>query len=45
LRLKHYAIRTEEAYVAWIKRFILFHGKKHLLFAPLRLCVEFPASL
>ena len=31
LRLKHYAIRTEEAYIAWIKKFILFHGKKHPL--------------
>jgi integron integrase len=29
IRLKHYAIRTEEAYVNWIKRFILFHGKRH----------------
>jgi len=29
LRLKHYSIRTEEAYVDWIKRFILFHGKRH----------------
>jgi integron integrase len=29
IRLKHYSIRTEEAYVGWIKRFILFHGKKH----------------
>lgn len=29
LRLKHYSIRTEMAYVAWIKRFILFHGKRH----------------
>jgi len=29
LRLKHYAYRTEQAYVDWIKRFILFHGKKH----------------
>jgi integron integrase len=25
----HYAYRTEEAYVDWIRRFILFHGKKH----------------
>jgi hypothetical protein len=24
LRLKHYSIRTEQAYVAWIKRFILY---------------------
>ena len=29
LRLKHYSIRTERAYVAWIKRFILFHRKRH----------------
>ena len=29
VRLLHYAIRTEEAYVAWIRRFILFHGKRH----------------
>src|SRR6266568_4102775 len=29
LRTKHYSIRTEEAYVGWIKRFILFHGKRH----------------
>jgi integron integrase len=29
LRLRHYSPRTEEAYVAWIRRFILFHGKRH----------------
>ncbi len=29
LRLKHYSIRTETAYLGWIKRFILFHGKRH----------------
>ncbi len=29
LRIKHYALRTEEAYVDWIKRFILFHNKRH----------------
>lgn len=29
LRRKHYSIRTEEAYVNWIKRYILFHHKKH----------------
>ena len=29
IRLKHYSIRTEQAYVAWIKRFILFHHKRH----------------
>ena len=29
LRVKHYSIHTEQAYVAWIKRFIFFHGKRH----------------
>ena len=29
MRVQHYAIRTEQAYVEWIKRFILFHGKRH----------------
>jgi len=29
LRLKHYSIRTENSYVAWIRRFILFHNKRH----------------
>lgn len=29
IRRKHYSIRTEEAYVNWIRRFILFHGKRH----------------
>lgn len=29
LRAKHYSIRTEEAYLNWIKRFILFHHKRH----------------
>jgi integron integrase len=28
-RLKHLSRRTEEAYVQWIKRFILFHKKRH----------------
>jgi integron integrase len=29
LRTKHYSLRTEQAYIAWIKRFIFFHGKRH----------------
>ncbi|AWN16731.1 integron integrase [Salinisphaera sp. LB1] len=29
VRLKHYSIRTEKTYLAWIRRFILFHGKRH----------------
>jgi hypothetical protein len=29
IRVRHYSERTEEAYVGWIKRFIMFHGKRH----------------
>lgn len=29
LRLKHYSLRTEEAYLSWIRRYILFHQKRH----------------
>ena len=29
LRTRHYSMRTEEAYVDWARRFILFHGKRH----------------
>ncbi len=29
IRIKHYSYRTEESYVYWIRRFILFHGKRH----------------
>ncbi len=28
-RVLHYSIRTEQAYVDWARRFILFHGKRH----------------
>ena len=28
-RLKHYSLRTEQSYVAWVRRFILFHQKRH----------------
>ena len=28
-RLKHLSTRTEESYTQWIKRFILFHKKRH----------------
>lgn len=31
IRLKHYAYRTEETYVQWIRRYILFHNKRHPL--------------
>jgi len=29
LRVKHYSLRTEQAYVAWTRRFILANGKRH----------------
>ena len=29
MRFRHYSLRTEEAYVGWIRRYILFHGKRH----------------
>jgi hypothetical protein len=29
LRVKHYSLRTEEAYLHWVRRFIHFHGKRH----------------
>ena len=28
-RVRHYSRRTESAYLAWIRRFIFFHGKRH----------------
>ena len=28
-RVKHLAYRTEQSYVSWVKRFILFHNKRH----------------
>jgi integron integrase len=31
IRTRHYSLRTEEAYVRWIKRFIFFHDKRHPL--------------
>ncbi len=29
IRVKGYSIRTEQSYVSWIRRFILFHNKRH----------------
>jgi integron integrase len=29
LRLKHYSLRTEKSYLAWIRRYIIFHDKRH----------------
>jgi site-specific recombinase XerD len=29
VRVRHYSRRTEEAYVTWIRRYIVFHQKTH----------------
>lgn len=29
IRVRHYSRRTEQAYVYWIRQYILFHGKRH----------------
>jgi len=29
IRKRHYSIRTEQTYVEWIRRYIVFHGKRH----------------
>src|ERR1700733_13198137 len=29
IRVRHYSLRTEQQYLHWIRRFILFHGKRH----------------
>lgn len=29
IRVKHYSLRTEQAYIQWTKRFIFFYGKRH----------------
>jgi len=29
IRVKHYSLKTEQAYVRWIKDYILFHQKRH----------------
>ena len=29
LRTRHYSRKTEKTYIGWIRRFIVFHGKRH----------------
>nr|WP_277874101.1 phage integrase N-terminal SAM-like domain-containing protein [Pseudanabaena cinerea] len=29
IRVKHYSYQTEKSYVQWVRRFILFHNKRH----------------
>lgn len=45
LRAGRYAARTEEAYVGWIRRYILFHNKRHPLELTERDVVAFLSSL
>jgi len=29
IRVRHYSLRTERAYLHWIRKFIVYHGKRH----------------
>src|SRR5438093_11284196 len=29
VRARHYSPRTEESYVGWVRRFVVFHGRRH----------------
>lgn len=29
IRVKHYSLRTERVYVDWVRRYVLYHGKRH----------------
>ena len=29
VRARHYSLRTEEAYVAWVRKYVVFHGRRH----------------
>jgi hypothetical protein len=31
IRARHYSRRTEKAYVHWVRRYVIFHGKRHPL--------------
>ncbi len=39
LRVRGYSRRTEQAYASWVRRFVLFHGKRHRAKKPLRVPV------
>ena len=41
IRVKHYSICTEQTYVDWIKRYIVYFGKQHPADTPkLRICIR-----
>jgi integron integrase len=29
IRFRHYSVRTEDAYVQWVRRYVVFHGRRH----------------
>jgi hypothetical protein len=29
IRARHYSPRTEESYVGWVRRFVVFHSRRH----------------
>ena len=29
MRFHHFSYRTEQTYIHWVRRYILFHGKRH----------------
>ena len=29
IRVKHYSPKTEKAYTSWVRRYVVFHGKRH----------------
>jgi integron integrase len=45
IRLRHSSVRTEEAYVGWIKRVIFFHGTRHPLEMGQREITQFLSAL
>src|SRR5262245_49567036 len=45
IRARHYSPRTEKTYVAWIRRYILFHGKRHPAEMGAREITEFLCTL
>ena len=45
IRARHYSRRTEKTYVAWIRRYILFHGKRHPAEMGSREITEFLSAL
>ena len=45
LQTRHYSRRTEKTYLAWIRRYILFHGKRHPAEMGAREVTQFLTSL